>query len=140
MISAEQLKEKIGGVFYLATTENGEPRVRPFGFMMVFEDRLYFGCGTHKAAYTQMMENPYVELCSFNKGVFVRVRGKAVMDDRPEVQEAMYAAGPFLKDTYNSETGLYHMCFYLEEMSAMEFHGPEGTQLITPEGFTGKEM
>lgn len=130
MISMEELKEKIGGIFYLATTENGEPRVRPFGFMMVFEGRLYFGCGTHKAAYAQMQENPNVELCAFHKGTFVRVRGRAVMDDRPEVQEAMYAAGEFLKDTYNAETGLYHMCFYLEDMSAMEFRGPEAIRLV----------
>ena len=71
-----------------------------------------------------------MELCAFHKGTFVRVRGRAVMDDRSEVQEAMYAAGPFLKDTYNAETGLYHMCFYLEDMSAMEFQGPEAIRLV----------
>lgn len=130
MISMEELKEKIGGVFYFATVENGEPRVRPFGFAMVFEDRLYLGCGTHKAAYEQMLKDPHVELCSFNKGTFLRIRGKAVMDDRPEVQKAMYEAGPFLKDTYNEQTGHYHMCFYLEDMSAMEFKGPEATRLV----------
>ena len=105
MISMEELREKIGGVFYFATVEDGAPRVRPFGFSMVFEDRLYFGCGTHKAAYEQMLRNPEVELCSFNKGAFLRIRGRAVMDDRPEVQAAMYEAGPFLKETYNAETG-----------------------------------
>ena len=86
MISMEQLKEKIGHVFYFATVEDGAPRVR--------------------------------------------VRGKAVMDDRPEVQTAMYEAGPFLKETYNEETGHYHMCFYLEGMSAMEFKGPEAIRLV----------
>ena len=130
MITMEELKEKIGGVFYFATTENGQPRVRPFGFAMVFEGKLYFGCGTHKAAYPQMLENPYVELCAFNKGAFVRIRGKVVIDDRPEVQAAMYEAGPFLKDTYNEETGHYHMCFYLDEMSAMEIKGPEAIKLV----------
>ena len=130
MISMEELKEKIGGVFYFATVENGEPRVRPFGFAMVFEDKLYLGCGTHKAAYEQMLKDPHVELCAFNKGAFVRIRGKAVMDDRPEVQAAMYEAGPFLKDTYNEQTGHYHMCFYLEDMSAMEFKGPEAIRLV----------
>lgn len=130
MISMEQLKDKIGGVFYFATVEDGAPRVRPFGFAMVFEDKLYFGCGTHKAAYSQILKNPQVELCSFNKGCFLRIRGKVVIDDRPEVQAAMYEAGPFLKDTYNEETGHYHMCFYLEDMSAMEFHGPEAEKLI----------
>ena len=130
MITMEELRDKIGGVFYFATVEDGAPRVRPFGFSMVFEDKLYFGCGTHKAAYAQMMKNPEVELCSFNKGVFIRVRGRAVMDDRPEVQAAMYEAGPFLKQTYNAETGHYHMCFYLEDMSAMEFKGTEGVKLV----------
>lgn len=130
MISMEELKEKIGGIFYFATTENGAPRVRPFGFTMVFEGKLYFGCGTHKAAYAQLLENPNVELCSFSKGAFVRIRGKAVIDDRPEVQSAMYEAGPFLKDTYNEQTGHYHMCFYLEDMSAMEFKGPEAVKLV----------
>lgn len=130
MITMEELKEKIGGVFYFATVENGEPRVRPFGFAMVFEDKLYLGCGTHKAAYEQMLKDPHVELCAFNKGAFVRIRGKAVMDDRPEVQAAMYEAGPFLKDTYNEQTGHYHMCFYLEDMSAMEFKGPEAIKLV----------
>jgi uncharacterized pyridoxamine 5'-phosphate oxidase family protein len=126
----EALQEKLGGVFYFATTEHGEPRVRPFGFAMVFEDKLYFGCGTHKAAYTQMLENPNVEVCAFNQGAFLRLRGRAVMDDRPEVQEAMYAAAPFLKETYNAETGHHHMCFYLEGLSAMEFRGPEAIKLV----------
>ena len=130
MITMEELRDKIGGVFYFATVEEGAPRVRPFGFSMVFEDRLYFGCGTHKAAYAQMLENPEVELCAFSKGAFVRIRGRAVMDDRPEVQAAMYEAGPFLKETYNAETGHYHMCFYLENMSAMEFRGPDAVRLI----------
>lgn len=130
MISMEELKDKIGGVFYFATVENGEPRVRPFGFAMVFEDKLYLGCGTHKAAYQQLLKDPHLELCSFNKGVFVRIRGKAVMDDRPEVQTAMYESAPFLRDTYNEQTGHYHICFYLEDMSAMEFKGPEAIRLV----------
>lgn len=130
MISMEQLKDKIGNVFYFATVEDGAPRVRPFGFTMVFEDKLYFGCGTHKAAYAQMLKNPQVEVCSFNQGCFVRIRGKVVIDDRPEVQTAMYEAAPFLKKTYNEETGHYHMCFYLEDMSAMEFKGPEAIKLV----------
>ena len=130
MISMEQLKEKIGGVFYFATVENGEPRVRPFGFTMFFEDKLYFGCGTHKAAYCQMQANPHVELCAFNNGCFVRIRGTVVFDDRPEVQNAMYKAGPFLKETYNEETGYHHICFYLKDMSAIEFQGPKAIQLV----------
>ena len=130
MISMNELREMLGGVFYFATVEDGAPRVRPFGFSMVFEDRLYFGCGTHKAAYRQMLENPNVEICSFNKGQFLRIRGRAVMDDRDEVQAAMYASAPFLKESYNEQTGHHHICFYLEDLSVYSFHGVEGEKLI----------
>jgi uncharacterized pyridoxamine 5'-phosphate oxidase family protein len=130
MITMQELQEKLGGVFYFATVEDGAPRVRPFGFTMVFEDKLYFGCGTHNAAYQQLLTNPNLEVCSFNQGAFLRIRGKAVIDDRPEVQEAMYASAPFLSKTYNAETGLHHICFYLEDLSAMEFRGTEGTKLV----------
>ncbi len=130
MISMGELQEKLGGLFYFATVEDGEPRVRPFGFTMVFEDKLYFGCGTHKAAYEQLLQNPSLEVCAFNKGTFLRIRWKAVMDDRDEVQAYMYEGAPFLKETYNQQTGYHHICFYLEDMSAMEFKGPEAIRLV----------
>lgn len=130
MITTQELYEKLNGPFYFCTVDGDAPRVRPFGFLMVFEDRLYFGCGTHKAAYQELLKNPNVEVCVFKNGSFLRVRGSAVIDDRPEVQEAMYLSAPFLKDTYNEETGHYHMCFYLENMSAMEFRGAEAIRLI----------
>ena len=37
--------------FFFATCDGDKPRVRPFGFMMIFEDKLYFGMGTHKESY-----------------------------------------------------------------------------------------
>ena len=91
MITMKELQDKIGGVFYFATVEDGEPRVRPFGFTMVFENKLYFGC---------------------------------------EVQKAMYESAPFLEKTYNAATGHHHICFYLEDLSAMEFKGPEAIRLV----------
>lgn len=106
------------GVFYLATVDDHEPRVRPFGFNMLFEDKLYFGVGTHKLAYKQLEANPNVELCSFSKGNILRVKGKAVFDHRQSVQEYMYEASPSLKARYNDENGMVHACFYLEDMTA----------------------
>lgn len=130
MITMQELHDRIKGAFYFATVEDGQPRVRPFGFSMMFEDKMYLGCGTHKAAYAQMQENPWVELCTFKEGSFIRVRGKVVFDDRPEVQEAMFKTSPYLKGTYNEETGHYHICFYLDQLSAMEFKGPNAIKLI----------
>ena len=130
MITMQELHEKIKGVFYFATMEGNEPRVRPFGFSMMFEEKIYFGVGTHKATYAQLLENPSCELCIFKEGKFIRVRGKAVFDDRPEVQAYMFEVAPGLKKSYNEETGHHHICFYLDELSAVEYVGLEPVKLI----------
>ena len=93
MITMAELRDKIGGVFYFATVEEGAPRVRPFGFSMVFEDRLYFGCGTFKNVFKQLTANPKVEVLAVNGGEFLRYDGtaKVVKDDAllQKVREAM---------------------------------------------------
>lgn len=109
---------KENGPFFFATVDDGAARVRPFGFNMMFEGKLYFGVGTHKASYAEMVKNPEVELCACGKGGFLRIRGTAVMDPRPEVQTAMFEQSPMLARMYNEETGHRHECFYLENISA----------------------
>ena len=103
------------GVFYYATVDGGSARVRPFGFQMVYEDKLYFGMGTHKQSYQQTLDNPNFEICACKPPKWIRIRGKAVLDMRPEVQEHMYEKSPFLKKAYNEETGLVHATFYIED-------------------------
>ncbi len=108
-------------VFYFATVDGDQPRVRPFGFYMVFEDKLYFGAGTHKATHRELEANPNVEICCCSKGQFLRIRGKAVLDMRPETEAALFEAAPGLRKMYNEETGYVHSRFYLEDMSAVLF-------------------
>ena len=38
---------KKSGVFYLATVDHDKPRVRPFGALNIFEDKLYLQTGKH---------------------------------------------------------------------------------------------
>ena len=49
-------------VFYFATVDGDKPRVRPLGFVMNYEGKLYFGIGKHKASYKQLQANPNVEI------------------------------------------------------------------------------
>lgn len=59
------------GVYYLATVEGNQPRVRPFGTIDLFEDRLYIQTGKVKAVAQQMKANTKIEIsamaqiCSF---------------------------------------------------------------------------
>jgi uncharacterized pyridoxamine 5'-phosphate oxidase family protein len=44
--------------FYFATIDGNKPKVRPLGFFMNYENKLYFGIGKHKQAYQQILANP----------------------------------------------------------------------------------
>lgn len=111
------LKECNG--FFFASCDGDKPRVRPFGFMMIFEDKLYFGMGTHKESYKQVKANPNVEICAMNPdGSFIRVKGVANFDMRPEVQAHMFEVSPSLRKIYNEESGLTQAAFYLTDIVA----------------------
>ena len=90
------------GVYYLATVEGDQPRVRPFGALDVFEGKLYFQTGKIKPVARQLKANPNIEICAFNgeTGAWIRIAAEAVLDERIEAQEHMLEANPGLKNRY----------------------------------------
>jgi uncharacterized pyridoxamine 5'-phosphate oxidase family protein len=100
----EFLKEN--RVFFYTTVDGDKPRVRPFGFFMVFDGKLCFGMGKHKQCYKQSLANPNVEICSCSaQGQWLRVRGTVSVVDTPAALEEAYKVMPALKDMYNEKTG-----------------------------------
>lgn len=77
------------GTFFLATDEDGQPHVRPFGAVCVFENRLYIVTNNQKKAYRQMKENCKVEICGMHQGTWIRVEGEVKEDTRREARVAM---------------------------------------------------
>ena len=91
------------GTYYLATVEGDQPRVRPFGTIDIFEDKLYIQTGKVKEVSKQIQANAKVELCAFADGVWIRVAGKLVRDDRIEAKKHMLDAYPNLQAMYSAE-------------------------------------
>lgn len=74
-------------LFYIATCEGDQPRVRPFGFVMKFHDKLWFSIVEGKLVYDQILKNPKVELCIIGKdGTWLRLAGTAVFAPEEEAQ------------------------------------------------------
>ena len=96
---------KEAGVYYLATVEGDQPRVRPFGTAHIFEDKLYIQTGKVKPCARQVMENPKAEICAFHKGTWVRIACELVEDDRYEARKSMLDAYPTLRGMYNENDG-----------------------------------
>lgn len=91
------------GTYYLATVEGDQPRVRPFGTILLYEDKLYIQTGKRKDVSKQLAENPKAEVCAFMNGTWLRVSGKLVNDDRREVKVAMLDKYPGLKNMYSAD-------------------------------------
>ena len=77
------------GTFYLATDEDGQPHVRPFGAVCEFEGKLYIVTNNRKKVYQQMKANSKVEICGMHKGTWIRVEGEVREDNRREARIAM---------------------------------------------------
>jgi uncharacterized pyridoxamine 5'-phosphate oxidase family protein len=91
------------GTYYLATVDGDQPRVRPFGTVAIFEDKLYIQTGKVKDVSKQLQANPKAEICAFADGKWVRVAGKLIRDDRVEAKAYMLDSYPNLKDRYSAE-------------------------------------
>ena len=105
------------GVYYLATADGDQPRVRPFGTQDIFEGKLYIQTGKSKAVSRQIQANPKVEICAFADGQWLRLAGKLVRDDRIEAKRHMLDAHPQLKGMYSAEDDNTEV-LYFEEAEA----------------------
>lgn len=87
-------------MFYIATIENGKPRVRPFGNLMYLHNGFYINTGRKKRFYQQIQINPFVEICAFDKGVWYRVEAKVNEEDCLELKKEIMDRDAFVKRNY----------------------------------------
>ncbi len=105
-------------VYYLATVEGDQPRVRPFGTVNEFEGRLYIQTGKVKPTSRQLAVNPKAEICAFTRGSWIRVACELVEDDRFEAKKAMLDAYPNLRGMYDENDGNTQV-FYMKNVTAV---------------------
>ena len=91
------------GVFFIATEDGDQPRVRPFGALNIFEDKLYIQTGKIKNVSKQMKNNPKIEISSFSNGKWIRLEAEVVEDNRREAKVSMLDANPELKGMYSAD-------------------------------------
>ena len=105
------------GTYYLATVEGDQPRVRPFGTIDLFEDKLYIQTGKVKDISAQLNQNPKAEICAFDGKRWLRVAAEFISDDRLEAKEYMLDNYPELKAMYKADDGNTEV-FYMKNATA----------------------
>lgn len=93
------------GVFYIATVDQDQPRVRPFGVSEIIDGRLYIMTGKVKDVYKQMAKNGKFEICALKKSgsEWLRLSGTLVNDETLAVKEEFLKRNPGLKSMYKAD-------------------------------------
>lgn len=103
--------------YYLATIDGDQPRVRPFGTVDLFEDKLYIQTGKVKNVSKQMQANPKIEICAFDGSEWIRIEATTVRDDRVEAKQHMLDAYPNLQKMYKADDDNTEV-LYLKDVNA----------------------
>jgi uncharacterized pyridoxamine 5'-phosphate oxidase family protein len=105
------------GTYYIATVEGDQPRVRAFGTINKYEDKLYIQTGKSKPVSSQIAANPKVEICAFDGEIWLRLAATLVEDPSIEAQANLLEAYPQLLNLYQPGDG-NNQVFYLTNATA----------------------
>ena len=109
------------GVFFLATVDGDQPKLRPLGAHFEMDGKVLFGVGDFKDVYKQLKANPKTEIVAAKAdGHWLRYTGRAVFETDEKYAKAALEAMPRLKDIYNEQTGHKMMMFHLEDATAVD--------------------
>ena len=73
--------------------------------------------GKVKEVSRQISENPFVEICAFMNGTWLRISAELVEDDNHDIKVAMLEKMPSLKGMYSADDDNMQM-FYLKDATA----------------------
>ena len=114
---------KDAGVYYLATVEGDQPRVRPFGTAHIFEGKLYIQTGKVKPTSRQILANPKVEISAFHNGAWIRLTGELAEDDRVAAKKSMLDAYPNLRGMYDENDGNTQVFYFKNAVATFSSFG-----------------
>ena len=118
---------------FLATTDAGEPRVRPWGFMFEEEGKYYFCTNSTKDVFRQLQAAPVVEFATMaGNSAWVRLRGRICFTEDVNLKEKVLATSDLVKSIYQKADNPVFKVFYVEHGTAIigDFSGQPQKQVI----------
>jgi uncharacterized pyridoxamine 5'-phosphate oxidase family protein len=125
-------------VGYLATVEDGKPRVRAWSVLKIEGETIYFSTDNTKAVFQQLEETPYAEYVATDMQTFktLRVSGEVVFVDDMDLKKKAIESNPMLQKMYSGEREKAFQMFYMRDVELSWFafsQAPEEVQEDLPE-------
>ncbi len=84
-----EIVDALSGVWYLATSEDDQPHVRPLDKAAEVDGKVYFGTSRAKKMFAQIEQNPKVEIFAMNDFGTCRFMAEAYLEkDEARAEEA----------------------------------------------------
>lgn len=101
------------GFFFLATSVDNQPKVRPLGMIYSNGKELLIATDKRKNIYSDLMSNSQLEIATYNLHTrrWIRISGKAEIENSIHIKEEMMNAYPLLKQKYLNESEMYFVIF-----------------------------
>ncbi|MDR2336588.1 MAG: pyridoxamine 5'-phosphate oxidase family protein [Candidatus Nomurabacteria bacterium] len=91
----EKVLDYLRGIFFIATIDGDQPRVRPFDGAAIVDNKLYIETVTGKKVYAQIAVNPKVEIFAMNDNGTLRLTAMARLADGAERDAAIAGIGKY---------------------------------------------
>lgn len=103
------------GYFFLATSADNQPKLRPFGMIYSNGETIFFATDKRKNVHSDLQNNSKVELASYNiyTHKWIRIRGKAQVDSSVQLKEEMMTMYPNLRCRYHNDEEMYLVIYKL---------------------------
>lgn len=103
------------GYFFLATSADNQPKLRPFGMIYTNDETLFIATDKRKKVYDDLKKNPKIEIASYNLNThkWIRISGKAEIESSNQIKEEMMNIYPNLIQTYHNENEMYLVIYKL---------------------------
>lgn len=104
------------GCFFLATSTQNIPKLRPMGFIYGDDRFLYIATDSRKRVYDDLMKNPKVEIASYNliTRKWIRISGVVEKEISTVVRENMEFLYPMIQQEFAQENEIYSVIFRIQ--------------------------
>ncbi|MCL2166150.1 MAG: pyridoxamine 5'-phosphate oxidase family protein [Clostridiales bacterium] len=120
---------KEAGVYFIATSENGQPQLRPFGSNMEYKGRFYFSMGRSKNVFRQIISNPKVSIAALKPDRdWIRIIGEAVLDETEDAKNYLLDNNPRIKEIYKDNPTEIAMFYLVNVTCTINESGKEPVQ------------
>jgi uncharacterized pyridoxamine 5'-phosphate oxidase family protein len=133
------------GLYYLATSDGNQAKVRPMNFAKNINGKLSFYTSKLKDVYKQLEKNPTAEISAVGKGGWIRIHGHVSFNDSPEIFEKWAAEAEYFRFADENKVACSFNSATVEFMPGYQAALPDFVanweKTILPEGeikYTGK--